>query len=109
MRRLSFKEYYDSKKKLLSACDTVPRIRAEYKVTKYCKLPVFESVQEDERVYVSLKPKDIIEILWEKANEFDDYPTVKGIILVSEDGKQVYPCWSNNKFHKWVESSTIET
>jgi len=108
MRRLTFKEYYESKKKLLSACDTVPRVRTEYKLTKYCKLPVFESLESDDRSYIGFKPKDVIEILWEKADEFDDYPVAKSIILISEDNKEVFPCWGNTKLHRWVESSTIE-
>ena len=109
MKRLSFREYYDSKKKLLSACETVPRIRNEYRLTKYCKVPVFEELTGDNKVYVAFKPKDVIEILWEKSNEFDDYPTAKRMILISEDGKEVFPCWNNKKMHKWIEGHTIES
>ena len=108
MKNLSFKEYYASKKKLLSACESVPRIRNEYKLTKYCKFPVFEGLDTDERTYVSFRPKDRIEVLWEKVDEFDDYPTAKCIILLSEEGREVYPCWGNKKIHKWIDSNTIE-
>jgi len=108
MTKLSFREYYDSKKKLLSACDSIPRIRNEYVLTKYCKFPVFESLDDDEKQYIAFKPKDTIEILWERCNEFDDYPAAKCITLVSEGGKEVFPCWNNNKLHKWVDNNTNE-
>lgn len=108
MKRLSFKEYYESKKQLLSACEKVPRIRNEYRLTKYCKFPVFESLDKDNRTYVSFKPNDTIEVLWEKVDEFDDYPTPKQIILKSKDGQEVFPCWGDKKIHKWINNSTIE-
>lgn len=107
--RLSFREYYDSKKKLLSACDDAPRIRTEYVLTKYCKFPVLESLDSDDKVYVSFKPKDVIEILWEQSNEFDDYPAAKHVVLKNGDGKEVFPCWNNTKLHKWVERNTNES
>ena len=108
MKRLSFTEYYTSKKKLLAACESVPRIRSEYALTKYCKFPVFESLDTDGRTYVSFRPKDRIEVLWEKVNELDDYPTAKCIVLISEDGQEVYPYWGNKKIHKWIDSNTVE-
>lgn len=109
MKRLSFKEYYESKKQLLSACDNVPRIRNEYKLVKYCKFPVFESNDSDEKTYVSFKPKDKIEVLWEKINEADKYPVAKRMVLLTKEGQQeVYPCWHNQKLHKWIENNTVE-
>ena len=106
--KLSFKEYYESKQSLLLACESVPRIRNEYKLTKYCKVPVFESLDNDDKTYVSFKPKDRIEVLWEGVDEFDDYPIVKHIVLISEGNRQVFPCWGSNKIHKWVENNTHE-
>ena len=106
--KLSFKEYYESKQKLLFACESVPRVRSTYRLNKYCKIPVFESLDSDEKVYIAFKPKDRIEVLWEGVNEFDDYPIAKHMVLVSEGGKEVFPCWGNNKLHKWIENSTNE-
>lgn len=111
---MGFKEFYeskyqDSKKKLLAACDTTPRVRNEYKLVKYCKFPVYESLDSDDKVYVSFRPKDRIEVLWEQVNEQDDYPVPKKIVLINEDQKEVYPCWNNKKFRKWIENSTIES
>lgn len=106
--KLSFKEYYESKQRLRSACESVPRIRNEYRLTKYCKVPVFESLDSDDKIYISFKPKDRIEVMWEGVNEFDDYPTAKYIVLISEDSRTVFPCWSNTKLHKWIENTTNE-
>ncbi len=106
--QLTFKEYYESKRKLLSACDTIPRLRSSYMLTKYCKFPVFESSNSDERQYVSFKPRDVIEILWEKTNEYDDYPVAARIVLINEGRKEVSPAWNNKKVHNWVERNTNE-
>ena len=108
MKRLSFKEYYESKKRLLSACESIPRIRNEYRLTKYCKFPVFESMDSDEKTYISFKPKDQIEILWEKTDDVDEYPIAKRMVIISEDNKEVFPCWNNKKMHRWVENNTNE-
>jgi uncharacterized pyridoxamine 5'-phosphate oxidase family protein len=108
MERLSFKRYFESKKKLLEACESVPRIRNEYKVTKYCKFPVFESLDDDSKSYVAFKAMDRIEVLWEKSDQDDNYPVARYIVLLSEDGQKVYPCWNNKKIHSWIENSTIE-
>ena len=108
MTMMGFKEYYESKQRLRSACESIPRIRNEYRLTKYCKVPVFESLDDDGKTYISFKPKDRIEVLWEGVNEFDDYPTAKHIVLLSEDGRKVFPCWNSNKIHKWIENNTNE-
>lgn len=108
MSHLSFKEYYESKKKLLLAGENIPRTRNEYKLIKYCKFPVFESLESDEKTYVVFKPKDRIEILWERANEFDEYPTVKRMVLRDKEDQVVFPCWNNKKMHGWIDNKTIE-
>lgn len=115
MKGESFKEFYArhqaAKLKLREAADSTPRVRNDYRLTKYCKFPVYESYEKDEKVYISFKPKDEIQILWEHVSEYDDYPTPKSIYIFSEDGKekQVFPCWNNKKMRKWVENNTIES
>ncbi len=106
--KLSFKEYYESKQLLRSACDIIPRIKNEYRLKKYCKVPVFESLNSNKRIYISFKPKDRIEVLWEAVNEHDDYPTAKHIVLISEGNREVFPCWSSTKIHKWIDNNTNE-
>ena len=110
MTRLSFKEYYESKKRLLMASESIPRIRNEYYLTKYCKFPIFESMDSDSKQYVSFKPKDRIEVLWEKMDENDAYPAARRMLIISESGDEmeVYPCWNNKKMHNWIDNNTNE-
>lgn len=113
MATLGFKEFFETKypsakEKLLAACQDTPRMRSEYKLKKYCKMPVYESLSIDSKAYVSFRPKDTIQIMWEQVNDNDDYPIPKTIYLVEED-KEVFPCWNNKKFRTWIENNTIET
>lgn len=100
MRKLSFREYYESKEQLLQASKSLPSIVHEYAVRKYCKLPV---IAENDKTYVSLKPKEIIKILW----EFQDIknPQIKSVFI---GDKKFLPSWSNDKFKKWITSMTVE-
>jgi hypothetical protein len=108
MKKLSFREYYESKKKLLSAGDTIPRIRTEYVLTKYCKVPVYDSLDTDVKTYISFKPKDAIGVLWERSSETDEFPAAKHIVLLAEDDREVFPCWNNKKLHRWLDGNTHE-
>lgn len=102
---MGFKQYYDSKKKLLEAVDSCPRVKLSYKLEKYCKLPLYENVDSDSKTYFSLKPDDEIEILWEY--DTPDTPTVRYIRIV--DTQQTFsPAWSSVKMFNWVVNNTIE-
>ena len=57
MNKMSFKEYFNSKEQLKKAGIENIRANLEYSVTKYCKIPVVESM-ESEKIYISLKPSD---------------------------------------------------
>lgn len=105
MHRLTFKEYVESKNKLLLAGEECPRITLEYEITKYCKIPVTESPDDETKLQVSLKPKDTIEVLWEHNDP--SYPTPRNIVLTSEGNKKVYPCWNNKKVLKWVQNNSL--
>lgn len=107
MARLGFKEYYESKKRLLSAAEDSPRIREEYELLKYCKFPVYESLDDDHKTYLAFKPKDRIEVLWEHVSNYDEFPVAKCLRIISEDGDDhYYPSWNNVKMTKWVNSNT---
>lgn len=105
--RLSFKEYIDSKHKLKTAGDDYPRYFLMYEVSKYCKIPVTENVDDEEKVYVSLKPKDKLSILWEK---IDFVRATPKYILLKENGieKKYYLTWNILKFSNWLKTSTFE-
>jgi len=107
MANIRFREYYESKERLIAAADDSLRNIVEYSMTKYCKIPVYESVEDNQKVYISLKPKDQIHILWEYQDL--ENPTPKTITFIIEgENKKFFPCWNNNKVQTWVEKSSRE-
>ena len=101
MKHLSFKQYYDSKEQLKKAGVENIRSHVEYSITKYCKIPVMESFN-DEKVYLSLKPKDTVKILWEYESET---PILKKLVIVLDEEKEVIPCWTSNKMYEWADAN----
>jgi hypothetical protein len=99
-KKLTFKEYYESKEKLLQASKNLPRVVIEYVVKKYCKLPV---IAESDKDYISLKPKDIVKILW----EFNDLKNPQAQKIMFENTAYL-PSWGNEKIKKWIEQTTLE-
>lgn len=105
--KLEFKQYYESKKKLLEAVDSSPRAKVNYKLNKYCKVPLYEQVDSVEKIYISLKPDDMLEILWEYDTP-NSTPSVRYIRIV--ETKQVFiPAWSSSKIFTWLMNNTDET
>lgn len=107
IKELSFSEYYLSKKKLLETAEECPRIYSHYTMTKYKRVPVVENY-DSEKIYISLKPDDNIEILWEYENIY--FPTARSFVILDSDGtrKTYYPCWSNKKLLSWVMNNAVE-
>jgi hypothetical protein len=99
---LSFKEYLEAKQILKMAGENLPLVKYLYEVRKYCKIPLSDGVS-DEKVYVSLKPKDTIEILWEF--ETPEKPNPKHICLTFDNDQVMYFSWSDAKITKWVETT----
>lgn len=108
IKELSFTEYYESKQKLLETAEESPRIYSFYNVLNYRRVPVLEDYDDEEKIYLSLKPKDKLKILWEYENVY--FPTARNFIVIKEDGSQetFYPCWSNKKLLKWVMNNATE-
>lgn len=99
MKNLSFKQYYDSKQRLLLEATSSVKFVTTHDVYKYCKVPF--SLEEN-KTYVSFKPKDIIVVEWQRSGE-DIIP------LSIEINEQKYtPSWNNKKMKTWVESSTTQ-
>lgn len=98
MKQLSFKEYFESKEKLKKAGIENIRANIEYSITKYCKIPVVESM-EAEKTYISLKPNDTIRILWEYES---DTPVLKKLVICLGEDKEFIPCWTSNKIFEWT-------
>lgn len=107
IKELSFTEYFNSKQKLLEKAEDTPRIYSLYELETYKKVPVKESYDDEDKFYLSFKPKDRIKILWEYEDIY--YPTARNFVVVSEDGSETYyPCWGSKKLLKWVLSNTRE-
>lgn len=96
----TFKEYLESKELLKMALEEVPKVKEIYEIEKYCSIPVKEG--EDDVSYIKLKPKDLIEILWE--NTPGDR-TPKYFTLLAEEEQQSF-AWSNAKIRSWVNKMT---
>lgn len=103
MKKLSFKEYYESKQKLLKASENLPQVTVEYTIKKYCKIPI--RVEGEDKDYVALKPKDIVKILWEFPNPKSTSPNAKNMLI---NEQQYSPSWSSDKLRRWVSSMAEE-
>lgn len=104
MRKLSFKEYLESKEKLRRAIAETPVVSATYAIRKYCKLRLGES--KDHRKEVALKPKQRVIIEW-RYDDLDD-PTPLSVVLddVSPIEHRVY--WAGKKLRSWLSRNAIE-
>lgn len=96
--KLSFKQYYEAKEMLRKAGVENIKTTVEYTVSKYCKIPVLESYDKD-KLYLSLKPSDIVKITWEFENTT---PILKRFSIITESDKEYIPCWTSNKMHDWT-------
>lgn len=107
IKELSFSEYYLSKQKLLEKAEDTPRIYSLYEIKTYKKVPLKESYDDEDKTYISFKPKDRIKILWEYEDIY--YPTARNFVVLHEDGSETYyPCWGSKKLLKWVLVNTRE-
>lgn len=103
--KLEFKQYYESKMRLLEAVDSSPKIKLQYKLVKYCKLPLHEAVDNTNKKYIPLKPDDIVEILWEY--DVPDMPTVRYVRII-DTAETLFPVWNSIKMFSWVLNNTKE-
>jgi predicted transcriptional regulator len=97
---ISFKEYIESKNILRNAAEDSAKIKISYIVNKYCKIPITEDIEDTDKKYIQFKPKDTIEIFWEKHED----KMIARFLVVNEEYK-VYPTWTIKKFNNWVDST----
>lgn len=108
MKQLSFKEYLDSKQKLLAALQETPVQTITYDVTKYCKLVVGE---KDNKEYVNLKPSQKIIVEWRYDSVFE--PPIP-VSLRFEDVKnidsenQFSTFWHGVRLKNWLSKNATE-
>lgn len=103
--KLSFKEYCESKEYLRLAAENIPQITERYELTKYCKFPIVMD-EDGGKQYVSFRPKDTIEVLWEFLNP--EVPVARKVIVCTdeEDNQKIQPAWGNTKLSSWLNKNT---
>lgn len=108
MKKITFKEYLESKEKLRKAIYESPIRTVTYVVNKYCKLPVGKT--KNEKQYIPLKPKHKIIVEW-KYDDIDN-PDIIGMYfedVKSIDSDKLFPTfWVNERFQRWLIKNTRE-
>jgi hypothetical protein len=104
MRKLTFKEYLDSKNKLRKAIQNTPVASTYYIVKKYCKLRVGDKMNE--RREIPLKPRQTIIVEWQYDDINDPQPNS---VVFSDSGQEEHPVyWSGRKLQEWLSKNTFE-
>lgn len=103
--KLTFSQYLDSKEKLRDAVKQTPQRTAEYKIRKYCKLPVGHNKQTKE--YVNLKPNDKVSVHW-LYEDFDNPTVVSLKFETKEDAFDQTALWSGERLLKWLHRNAQE-
>jgi hypothetical protein len=98
MKKLSFKEYYESKQELLTETPSVI-FKTKHDIYKYCKVPF---TVDGERTYVSFKPKDVVVVEWERIGD------IISPLLFEMNSVNYTVAWNPKKMKTWVETSTIQ-
>lgn len=99
-KKLSFKEYLDSKKSLKEALKRDSLIKSTYVVETYCRLSVGT---KEEKETILLKPGESISVFWSYKNQFDEVPTPT---LLEKNNRKFDLHWNNNKLSKWLKKNT---
>jgi hypothetical protein len=107
--RLTFKEYLESKEKLLEAIKSSPVQKSSYNVSKYCKLVVFN---EDQKQTILLKPGHQVIVEWIYDNLADPQPVnlqIEDIKNPMIDEISYTTIWKGMKLKEWLKKNTSET
>ena len=109
--KLTFKEYLESKKRLLEAISKSPVQRSIYDVNKYCKLSVLEEESDDTKIMLLLKPKQRVVVEW----KYDDVNNPTPVHIRVEDDKndslfenEYFTNWKGSKLKEWLFKNTSE-
>ena len=103
---LTFKQYLESKEQLLKAIENVPVSTKVYEIVHYCAIPLGE--YEEDKITVSLKPKQKIIIDWQYDSITHPTPLnikLQGVVAIDED-EQYQTFWTNEKLQKWLKRHT---
>jgi len=107
--KLTFKQYLESKERLLEQLKKSPIRVATYNVKRYCRIPVGELKEAKE--YIPLKPKQRVVVEW-KYEDINSIP--HPISLTFKDVKEVNPerkyqvFWTGERLSKWIDKNARE-
>lgn len=96
---MSFKEYYDSKQRLILETTRSVVFKTKHDVYKYCKVPF---TIDGEKKYISFKPKDMLIVEWERVGN-----EIKPLKFEMND-IELLLLWNEKKMKSWVETSTTQ-
>lgn len=99
-QKISFKDYYELKRKLLNEENSSVEFKTTHSMCKYCKLPVIS--ESEKKQYLSLKASDKIDVIWTLEGE-EIYP--KNIKI---DDNLYKFSWKEKKAKSWILSSSIQ-
>jgi hypothetical protein len=107
--KLTFKEYLDSKNRLLEAIQKSPVQRSVYDISRYCKLAVYG--EDDSKITLLLKPKQQVVVEWKYEDVNDPTP----VHIRFEDEKNptlnetdYFTNWKGSKLKSWLSKNTNE-
>jgi len=103
-KKLTFKEYLESKNFLKEALSRTPRTTTRYVVKKYCKLVLGE---RDEKQYVNLKPHNVVEVEWLHEDVTNPSPT--RITFLNTDSisadEEFNTFWEGKRLLTWLHKN----
>lgn len=105
---LTFKEYLDSKKRLVEAIQTCPIQYSHYEVTKYCKLVIMHEMVKQT---ILLKPKQTVMVEWKYEDITNPTPlsiTITDNRLTETASTKYNTSWKGVKLSGWLRKNTLE-
>ena len=104
MRKLTFKQYMESKARLREAIAETPVAASTYVVKKYCKIRVGET--RDMRREVALKPRQRVIVEW----RYDDIkdPQPESIVFDDQSPEEHGVYWTGAKLTDWLSKNAVE-
>ena len=107
-KKLTFKEYVESKERLREAVKSTPQQAVQYTVRNYCKLVVGESKETKEQI--NLKPNQVITVEWLYEDFENPTPlsiTFEGVKTIESD-KEFNTSWEGFRLERWLMRNARE-
>lgn len=108
MKKLSFKEYLESKDKLLKSLENEPHYSSTYSITRYCRLSI---ERDSKKELINLKPGHKLIIEWHRKSE-ELLPEAMNILFENVRGLEPLKKYKslNHKpsLIKWLSRNSFE-